>query len=265
MKIFISYSDKDRNKMIALEKAIISSSLGLKPIIVAKDITPGLTLTEKVKRAINDCDILIPIITKNSIISQWVNQEIGFAEGKERKIFPIVDKGIIKKLKGFVHNQIDIPFSFESNIKSKNKEGISFRKSYLNLLDYISSFYAPTLESKPILIAEITPNRLAQGDNYTTTVQFKGIVKNGFFDNLIRHQGSTWKKWNWDKDTLQNSSPTTGGLLNGYIDINKSYCHSTQGWPLGKHTIYVRIYNHPVVGEKTRYVVSEVIKEIEII
>ncbi len=251
--------------MISLEKAVNKSYPGLKPIIVAKHISPGLTLAEKVKRAINDCDVLIPIITKNSILNQWVNQEIGFAEAKKIKIFPIVERRLIKKLKGFIHNQIDIPFSFESNNMNKKQESYSYRKSYLNLLEYISNTYAPTIDSKPLLIAEITPNIVDQGDNYTTTVQFKGIVKNGFFDNLIRHQGSTWKKWNWDKETLPNSSPTTGGLLNGYVQINKTYSHSTQGWPLGKHTIYIRIYNHPVVGEKTRYVVSEVIKEIKII
>ena len=115
------------------------------------------------------------------------------------------------------------------------------------------------------MIAHITPAKIKQGDNYTTNVKFKGEVINGFFDNLIRHKEKSWKTWNWDSETLPDANQNSGGTLNGYIDINKSYTHSTKDWPKGKHTIYIRLYNHPVIGENTRIVVSEVIKEIEII
>ena len=130
MKIFISYSDNDRKKMIALEKAIKESALNLKPIVVAKDAQPGVPLSEKIKKAINNCDIIIPIITEESIKNQWVNQEIGFAVAKEKKIFPIVDNAIIKNLKGFIHDQIDIPFNFKSYINDSTKETRNFKKKH---------------------------------------------------------------------------------------------------------------------------------------
>jgi hypothetical protein len=265
MKIFVSYSEKDRKKMIALERAIKTSSLGLDPIIVAKDIKPGKPLSEKVINAISECDILIPIISKNSISNQWVNQEIGFAFAKDKKIFPIVERSIIKNLKGFIHDQVDIPFGYDGDIKSKYKESYSFRKSYLSLLEYVSTFHAPLINSKPIFIATVTPHKVKMGDNYVTKVRFKGKVKNGFFDNLIRHQDSSWKTWNWDTDTIPNSRKTTAGLLHGDIDITKEYTYSTKDWPKGKHTIYVRLYDHPIEGDTVRYVVMEDIKEIEII
>jgi len=261
MKLFISYSDKDSKKMTSFEKAIQDSSLGLKPIIVAKDIKPGIPLSEKVKNAINDCDILIPIITKNSITNQWVNQEIGFAYAMDRKIFPLVDKSLLKELKGFIHSNLDIPFCFDSNVESKHKESYSYRKSYMDLLDYLSTIY----QTIPIFNASISPIRVVKGNDYTTHVKFKGIVKNGFFDNFVRHQDSDWKTWNWDKKSILNTKPTTGGELHGEVNVESEYTWSTIDWPKGKHTIYVRIYDHPVENEKGRYVVAEEIKEIEII
>ncbi|MDD5571949.1 MAG: toll/interleukin-1 receptor domain-containing protein [Bacteroidales bacterium] len=261
MKIFVSYSDKDKKKMIALEKAIKNTSSELKPIIVAKDKKPGIPLSEKVKEAINNCDILIPILTRTSIDNQWVNQEIGFATAKDKKIFPIVERNILKKLKGFIHSQLDNPFSFEGSLRSKHKESYSYKKSYLDLLDYLTNNFS----IKPIFSATITPTKIIMGDNYTTKVKFKGKVKNGFFDNLVRHQDSNWKIWNWDTHTLLNSKSTTAGELHGYVNINKEYTHSTKDWPKGKHTIFVRIYDHPIQGETTRHVVAEDIKEVEVI
>lgn len=264
MKIFISYSDKDKKKMDAVEKAINDSLIDIHPIVVAKDKKPGIPLSDKVRDAIIECDILIPIITKSSILNQWVNQEIGFAFAKEKKIFPIIDKNLLKELKGFIHSNLDIPFSFETESISKYKESYNFRKSYMDLLLYIETIYNSSKDIKPNFTAAISPSKIKQGDNYTTRVTFNGKLKNGFFDNLVRHQESTWKIWNYDRGTLLNSKPTTAGLLHGDINIVKEYSFSTKDWPKGKHTICVRVYDHPIEGEKGRHIVAEEIKEIEI-
>lgn len=265
MKIFISYSDKDRNKMTALERSIAKSSLNIKTIIVSRNINPGVPLTEKVKDSITECDVLIPILTKKSITSQWVNQEIGYAFAKNITVFPIVESGIIKHLKGFIHNQIDIPFIFKSNSSRPRIESYSYRKCYLSLLDYLSQIHSQSIDSEFIFESSLSPEKVIKGERYITCVKFKGVVKNGFFDNLVRHQSSSWKTWNWDMETLPNSKPTTAGLLKGKVDIEKEYSHSTKNWPKGKFTVYVRLYDHPVEGEAGRHVVAEEIKEIEII
>lgn len=259
MKIFVSYSDIDKDKMLVLEKAIQESNLGLIPVIVAKDKKPGVPLSDKVKDAIIGCDILVPIITNSSIKNQWVNQEIGFAYAKDRSIYPLVNKKLFSRLKGFINNQIDLPFGFEQSF-FKYREDKSFEKSYKNLLDYLAK-----INITPLLDSSISPEKIIQGEKYTTKVSFKGKLKHGFFDNLVRHQDSVWKIWNWDSETLPNSSPINGGKLEGDINIEKQYTHSTKNWPKGRHTIYVRVYDHPIIGEKGRNVIAENIHEIEII
>lgn len=265
MKVFISYSNDDKNKMVALERSIERCFDNIETIVVSRKISPGVPLSEKVKTSIEECDVLIPILTNKSLINQWVNQEIGYAVAKNKDIFPIVESDIIGNLKGFIHNQIDIPFSFKGNRDNSRKESYSYRKCYLNLLKYLSSTYYQSIDSKPMFKATVKPGKVKSGDKYTTSVKYKGVVKNGFFDNLVRHQSSSWKTWNWDKETLPNSKPTTAGLLKGKIDIEKEYSHSTKNWPKGKFTVYVRLYDHPVEGEAGRHVVAEEIKEIEII
>jgi hypothetical protein len=57
--------------------------------------------------------IIIPIITEQSITEQWINQEIGFATAIDKKIMPIIESGLIDTLKGFIHKQIDLPYTYQ--------------------------------------------------------------------------------------------------------------------------------------------------------
>lgn len=125
-KIFISYCSDDENKMRALER-IIKKTKELEPVIVSDRRTPRVPLEKKVKDGILESDYMIPILTSNSIYSQWVNQEVGFAEGNKIDIYPIVEKLIINKLKGFIHKNSDLPHQFECN-SSKKKKAANFRK-----------------------------------------------------------------------------------------------------------------------------------------
>ena len=45
---------------------------------------PGKPLTDKVKEGILETPYFIPILTRSSITSQWVNQEIDFAIATDR-------------------------------------------------------------------------------------------------------------------------------------------------------------------------------------
>ncbi|MBL7952062.1 MAG: toll/interleukin-1 receptor domain-containing protein [Flavobacteriales bacterium] len=126
-KVFISYSNDDKNKMRSLEKRLKSGGV-LTPIIIADDRKPSVLLSDKVKRGIEECDYFVPILTKRSIINQWVNQEIGYATALKRSIVPLVEAQIINKLKGFIHKQTDLPFQFKSNTKSAHSEASIFSK-----------------------------------------------------------------------------------------------------------------------------------------
>lgn len=110
-KIFISYCQADYEKVKILENKILETE-GLEPIIVANNREPLKPLAQKVQDGIIICEFFIPIITQNSINTQWLNQEIGFAISARKKILPIIEESLIDNLKGFIHKQIDIPYLF---------------------------------------------------------------------------------------------------------------------------------------------------------
>lgn len=128
-KVFISYYDKDKEKLRALEK-IVKGTKFLCPIIVANNREAIEQLSDKVKKGIIDCDLFVPILTRSSITSQWVNQEIGFAIALSREVIPIVELKIIDQdqLKGFIHKQLDLPYAFKGNQRNVSTEAKSFLK-----------------------------------------------------------------------------------------------------------------------------------------
>jgi len=135
-KIFLSYSELDKNKLKALRSAV-KKRQDLDPIIVSERRKVGQSLADKVKECMQEADCLIPILTRKSINSQWVNQEIGFAEALKMPIVPLVEKDLLNKLKGFIHKQIDLPFVFIGVKSDSKKEARNFRKCYVSALDYL--------------------------------------------------------------------------------------------------------------------------------
>lgn len=262
-KIFISYSDLDKSKMTALKKAIDKEPFKIEAVVIADQKKPLDSLTEKVIIGITNCDILVPILTTKSIKNQWVNQEIGYAKAKDKKIIPIISNSVFKNLKGFVNPQVDCPFQFKSD-KNKKKESVSFRKSYLELINHIIK-YSVQLGDGTVMDSSVTPLKISQGSNYITKVNFRGTLKNGFFDNYIKHSSSNFYRWNVDKETLPVSKPTDPGTLHGSVEISREYSHSTKDWPIGKYKIFVRTYDHLTPGETARIIVAENVHEIEII
>jgi hypothetical protein len=139
LKLFISYSSEDSKKKNFLKNAI-KKLKGLSPIVVEDYRLNGIEFTDKVKNDLKSADYFIPIITSNSYKkSQWLNQEIGFAFAilSRDKIYPIVQKNIISKLKGFIHDKAEIPYNYASFNNNPKKEMEGFRKSSRILLSDI--------------------------------------------------------------------------------------------------------------------------------
>lgn len=124
-KVFISYADLDKSKMRSLQK-IISKYDSIIPIVIADNRQALIQLTKKVSDGIFNCDFFVPILTKNSLVNQWVNQEIGFATALNKRTIPIIEKQIADDLKGFIHKQLDLSYSYYSNVGNKLSEAVSF-------------------------------------------------------------------------------------------------------------------------------------------
>lgn len=269
-KVFISYySNTDKNKMVSLKKYLLNNEF-FEPVVVDDKRSPGKMLSKKVTEEIEDCSIFIPILTRQSMRSQWVNQEIGYVYSLDNiEIIPLVDENIRNKLKGFIHNQLGL-FTYISDRNNKNREARNFRKAYVDIINYLTT---PGKENTMIVLSEnvkkfitrIEPKIVREGDTYTTYVHFIGDVKNGFFDNYVKHMKSDFYRWNYDKNTILKTGPTDPGTIHGFSDIESSYTWDTKGWPKGKYRIHVRIYDHLEPGTKGRKIISQQIHDFEVI
>jgi hypothetical protein len=153
-KIFISYSDYDKSKMRSLEKKLKNSDQ-LVTIIIADKRQTMTSLSEKVIRGINEADYVVPILTKQSIATQWINQEIGFAQAMGKNIRPVVDQLIMAELRGFIHSQIDLPYNYKSQPDQK-KERKAFRKCCDILLeDILADFVQPAKTEETVTLSDI--------------------------------------------------------------------------------------------------------------
>ena len=135
------------------------------------------------------------------------------------------------------------------------------------LCEWVEKFYQYFKDKIdfPSFTASISPLKVKLGENYRTTVKFKGELKNGFFDNKVVNQTTGKTNWHVDKETFPKSSKTNGGILSGNLNVQKSYVCSTKDLEKGQYRVFIQAYNHPVIGLETRELVTEEIVEIEII
>ena len=86
MSVFISYDRRDEH--IAHFLSYILKSKGLS-VLIDRSIGPGDYVDKKVQSYINQADVVLVLLTQHSAQSAWVNQEIGFAAAKGKRIWPI--------------------------------------------------------------------------------------------------------------------------------------------------------------------------------
>ena len=121
-KIFISFSENDREKVSILENRLKSSEY-LTYLIVADNYDNSSLISEKIISALESCQYIIPILTKNSLNNQWVNQEIGYAKCLKQniKFFTLIQDDVIGMSKGFIHKEMTSLFVFKSDEKNENR------------------------------------------------------------------------------------------------------------------------------------------------
>src|SRR5712671_2585259 len=97
IKIFVSFFSEDNDKKKILQD-LIEKYENFTAVVVTRQQQPMIALTEKVKKGILSSKYFIPILTERSIITQWINQEIGFAVASNKIIRHVVEKIIIDRL-----------------------------------------------------------------------------------------------------------------------------------------------------------------------
>lgn len=131
-EIFISYSDFDKDK-VDLIVSELEGNIKFAPLVIASNREALKPLAKKVADGIINAKVIVPILTRKSFTTQWINQEIGFATALNKKVIPIVESDLINDLKGFIHKQIDLPYNFPSST-NRAKEHKDFINCFRLLL-----------------------------------------------------------------------------------------------------------------------------------
>jgi hypothetical protein len=97
--VFLSQAEEDLRIAEELRKYL--GRINIAGYIESRSVGFGIiTLSERIKRTIRDSKFLVAILTPAGASSEWVNQEIGYAEGVGTPVLPLKTKDV--ELKGFI-------------------------------------------------------------------------------------------------------------------------------------------------------------------
>ena len=85
---FVSHSTKDVSGDVG-EICEVFDKCKILSFIADRDAPPGKILPDEIKKAIEDSELFLVFLTRNSKKSIWVNQEVGYALGIGTPVIPI--------------------------------------------------------------------------------------------------------------------------------------------------------------------------------
>ena len=93
-KVFISHSMDEMDQDLVDEIEELCNMFDIDPYIAENRPKYQEYISEKIKKYINDSDILLAVYTELGSQSKFVNQEIGYAEGREIPYIILKEKGV---------------------------------------------------------------------------------------------------------------------------------------------------------------------------
>jgi hypothetical protein len=93
--VFLSHNEADR--YLANWIFQDAQNIGVNVYIYEHDLQPGIQIADKIQQAIENTEALIVLLTRNSQYSPYVQQEIGFAQAKQKLVIPIVEAGVSQR------------------------------------------------------------------------------------------------------------------------------------------------------------------------
>jgi TIR domain len=128
--LFIGYTSANYDKVELIKKELDNHPL-FEALVVEDKRNANDALGKLIKKGINSADYFIPILSSQSYRKQWINQEIGYAVAKKKPIKPIIERSLLNddNLKGFIHNQNQLPYKYSLRMSlnriDENKEFMS--------------------------------------------------------------------------------------------------------------------------------------------
>src|SRR5258706_5743018 len=85
--IFVSYSRRNRSYVEQLVAYLTDAGL---PAWFDYEIDVGDRFVRVIQEQINACTVFVPVLTAESVKSDWVDREIGYAHGLRKPILPLL-------------------------------------------------------------------------------------------------------------------------------------------------------------------------------
>lgn len=101
-RVFISYSRKDIDLVRDIARRLRKA--GFEPNMASDDVSGGSDWKNAIRQGIREADVVLFLLTRESLASDWTMTELGLAEGLDRMVIPVT-VGISKR---------DLPAPFKS-------------------------------------------------------------------------------------------------------------------------------------------------------
>jgi len=113
--IFLSHSAADSSQAKLIKDKI--QKMHISVYHYGYDPQPGIYIARKLQKALKKADAVLVLLTRQGQHSPYVNQEIGYAEAKGKRIIALVEPGTSENVLGMLAAKDRIPFEY-NNIDS---------------------------------------------------------------------------------------------------------------------------------------------------
>lgn len=180
IKVFLSYSAIDKKLAGKIKRRL--EDYGLEVFLAHEDIAPSAEWQKTILQNLENCNVFIPVFTKNFKDSDWTDQEIGIVLAKKKFIIPlsvdIIPYGFLNKLQSLKLSSKPIYLSCEEIIKIL-KDNSKFERPLLNSV--IKTF----LNSENFEEAKNKSRILLKFDEAFTAKQVNEIIRGSTQNNQI--------------------------------------------------------------------------------
>lgn len=114
LRIFLSYAAADKAEARKLLHSLLSQRPDLQ-IFTTETLSAGEDWESRLKQEISQCDIFVVVITRHSVDSAWVLQQLGAAWALNKPIIPVVTNRSI-------FSRVPVALSQVHSIKIKDLE-----------------------------------------------------------------------------------------------------------------------------------------------
>jgi len=132
-EIFISYSRDDKDLVHPFVEQI-NQTLSIDCWIDLKGIEGGDEFEEVIMKAINECQIVLFMLSDNSLKSDWTKREVYYAEDEGKRIVPVLVNG--GKLRGWFKFHFGNVDFIDIRSEEQKQKLISQPLKRHNLFDY---------------------------------------------------------------------------------------------------------------------------------